>query len=131
MVQQTRSNILEKVAGRSSHWADAPNFQEQDYDKFKSHTNIWINSKGIQLTYKPDFETLEWRGPKATNDFKQIKAWVEFYCNLMEYLRSPKWKDIPVRGIINDSLSQIMCEQQTTLNNKERGTIITKKGATI
>lgn len=124
-------SILEKVSGRSTHWADAPTFLEQNYDKFKERKNLWQNSKAVQLTYKSDFKTLEWRGPKSTDNFQQIKAWVRFYCDLMEYLRSPEWKDIPVQAIMNSSLSSIMYEQQTTLNSKERATIITKKGATI
>ena len=122
-------NILEKIAGRSTHWAGEPMFSEEHYDEFKKRSNIWENSKSVQFTYKPDIKTLEWRGPRSTYDFQRIQACVKFYDRLMIYLKSPEWENIPIGQMANNIMGGFLAKEQRELNRRERATIITKEGA--
>ena len=127
------SSILEKIAGRSSHWAQPLIIREPTYDKFKKNRNqdYSYNSKSLQFTYKPGIRTLEWRGPKSTNDFNQIVDWVKFYHNLIELLSKPTWQDIPICAIVPRSIESALRREERSLNNIEKRTIITKEGAKI
>lgn len=77
---------FQKISGRKSHWA--PRGQHRtlsgviDYLSLRKYSGRVYGLKGSMLN-PTHHQTLEFRGPKGSNDSKEILAWVEFIDNVV------------------------------------------------
>lgn len=128
---------VQKIFGRRSHWAKVPQFKgcglmdsnlinEVEYPKPKSISEDTITGchpKGF-IYVKRD-HTIEFRGPKASHDIKEVLAWVQFCFNMVEICSKESIIDVPFAAAIKGT--HIQRYLKTLEKSKERQITLAEK----
>ena len=81
---------LQKIAGRETHWAQRANLREVSIDGAvewlgtdRFNRNVSYRGRSGTILGPSRYQTLEFRGPKGTNDYEEILAWTELLENIV------------------------------------------------
>lgn len=94
---------IQKIAGRQSiNWAASPNLQNMEAAKDntsrrkcnKNGTKTGPYIRSFHIITPTAHKTLEFRGPKGSNDPMEIMAWIEFMENIVRVANRKKLKTL-------------------------------------
>lgn len=121
---------FQKIAGRQTHWAGR--FQGSDIDgvrrvlaQCKSRDGNRIYSRYSSMLNPTRHKTLEFRGPKGSNDKLEVLAWVEFIENVVKLanrrsVEGVKFQQLLTGDRIQAYVSSLKGEREITKADLER-----------